>query len=266
MDTQILAAIIGGSFLLLSTIASGLAVYFTKRTSDSVRTESKRLSKRLDETARVTFVEGERDSHDALTRLTLNEVSRINVTRFSPKSVQRQARYFSAIKAKLLGTQFDGESYGKLEKYNRLTSFCSEENKESLISMVNEYINMGVDNFTLRVTADKNDFELLIFEKSKIAALCFHDLSKQDVVHSCIIVSDKDMYINFYRLYQKAWNEDILIEIDFSLGAEHVRSQLKKLEKFDPIEKNEDLSPLDNIIYEAEKKIAASKLIKGLRT
>lgn len=265
MDTQILVAIIGGSFLLLSTIASGMSAYFTRRTSESVKTEGKRLSKRLDETSRVTFVEGERDSHDALTRLTLNELTRVDVTRFSPKSVQRQARYFSAIKAKLLGTQFDGENYGKLEKYNRLTSFCSEENKESLISMIGEYLNMGVDNFTLRVTADKNDFELLIFEKSKMAALCFHDLSKQDVVHSCIIVSDQDMFINFYRLYQKLWNEDILLEIDFSLGAEHVRGQLNKLEKLVPIEKDEDLSPLENIIHEADKKIAASKMIKELK-
>ena len=266
MDSQIIAAIIGGTFLLLSTIASGMAAYFTKRTSDSVRSEGKRLSKRLDEASRVSFVEGERDAHDALTRLTLNEVSRVNVTRFSPKSVQRQSRYFSAIQAKLLGTQFENENYGKLEKYNRLTSLCSEENKHSLISMVELYLKNGVDNFTLRVTADKNDFELLVFEKSKIAALCFHDLSKQDVVHSCIIVSDRDMYVNFYRLYQKLWNEDILIEIDFSMGSEHIESQLEGLRKLNPIEKDDDLSPLDNVIFEAEAKIVASRLAKELRT
>jgi hypothetical protein len=196
----------------------------------------------------------------------LNEKYRVDVTRFGPKSVQRQERYFSAIKAKLLGAQFEDESYGKLEKYNRLTCLGSDENKKSLISMVNDYLQMGCKNITLRVTIDKNDFELLIFEKSKKAALCFHDLSKQDVVHSCIIVNDPEMYINFYRLYQKLWTEDIILEIDFSLGVEHVKTQLSVLEKLEPVSKKDELAPLDNIIHEAEKKIAACKIVKGVKS
>ncbi len=263
MAPEVIASIIGGSFLLLSTIASIIAAITTKRTSASVRTEGKKLSKRLDEATKVIYIEGERDSHDELTKLTLNENYRVNVTRFGPKSVQRQERYFSGIKAKLLGAQFENENYGKLEKYNSLTCLGSDENKKSLFSMINDYLQMGCKNITLRVTIDKNDFELLIFEKSKKAALCFHDLSKQDVVHSCIIVSDPDMYINFYRLYQKLWNEDIILEIDFSLGVEHVKNQIAVLEKIDPVEKNDELAPLDNVIHEAEKKIEACKIVKS---
>lgn len=261
MEPEIIAAIIGGIFLLASTAASIISLLATRRTSESVEKSSGELAQKLEETARVTYVEGERDAHDSLTKLTLKEEYRVNVTRFSPKSVQRQSRYFSAIRAKLMGSEFEESSYGKLEKYNRLTSLCSQENKESLILMIQDYLKFGCDNFTLRVTADKNDFELLIFEKSRVAALCFHDLSKQDVVHSCIIVTDRDMYVNFYRLYQKVWNEDILLEIDFSKGEEHVLEGLEVLKEMDPIEKSDDLSPMQSMVFEAERKIAAARLI-----
>lgn len=260
MQPEVIAAIIGGFFLLASTTASIVSAILTQRTSSSVSRRSKELSRSIESSTRVTFVEGERESHEVLTRLTLNESLRINVTRFSPKSVTRQVRYVAAIKAKLIGTQFEDEHYGRLEKYNRLTSLNSDENKESLLNMLDDYVKSGCDNFTLRITADKNDFELLVFEKSKIAALCFHDLSKQDVVHSCIIVSDRDMYVNFYRLYQKLWNEDILLEVDFSKGIEHVNEQIEKLKKLEPITKNDGLSPIDSMIYESNLKIKAAEL------
>ena len=263
METPIIASIIGGTFLLLSTVASGLAAYFTKRTSDSVKDEGRKLSKRLDESTRFTYVEGDHDAHDALTRLTLNEPLKVSVTRFSPRKVQRQKRYFQAVRAKILGTMFEEQNYGRLVRYNRITSLSSQENKESLIEMIEDYRKIGVDNVTIRITADKNDFELLIFEKTKIAALCFHDFSKQDVVHSCIIVSDIEMYANFERLYQKIWSEDILLELDFSLGDKHVEEQLNRLKHLQPIEKAGSLSPIDNIIAEAQKKIDAAKIIQS---
>jgi hypothetical protein len=57
MASEIVAAIIEGVFLLLSTIASIIAAITTRKTSDSVKQEGKKLSKRLDDATRIIYIE-----------------------------------------------------------------------------------------------------------------------------------------------------------------------------------------------------------------
>jgi len=45
------------------------------------------------------------------------------------------------------------------------------------------------------------------------------------------------------------------------LGDKHVEAQLETLKQLNPIEKAVSLSPIDNIISEAQKKIEAAKII-----
>lgn len=261
MSPEIIAALVAGGFLLVSTAASTATVLFSRRTSKSVESQGDELAKRFDETAKVVLVEGERASFDALTRLTLQEELRVSATRFSPRGIQRQRRYFDAMAARILGTSFEGEHHGKLESYYRLTSFNSEENKQSLIEMIEMLLSRDCNNLVLRVTADKNDFELLVFHQTRAAAICFHDLSKHDVVHSCLITRDAALFNHIEKFYQKVWNEDILLEVDFSLGEDEVRKRLETIRAMPPIEKSDRLSRIDSAIYEAEQKIEALRLI-----
>ena len=187
MSPEVIAALVGGGFLVVSTIASTATALIARRTSQSIETQGDELSKRFDETAKVVLVEGERASFDALTRLTLQEELQVSATRFNPRGIQRQRRYFDAMSARILGTSFEGEHHGKLESYYRLTSLNSQENKQSIIDMIEMFLERDCNNLVLRVTADKNDFELLVFGQTKTAAICFHDLSQHDVVHSCLI-------------------------------------------------------------------------------
>ena len=262
MSPEIIGAIIGGVFLLVSTAASTITALLARRTSQSVESQSNELAKRFDETAKVVFIQGERASFDALTRLTLREELRVRVSRFNPRQIQRQRRYYDSMVARVLGIAFEDEHYGKLETYYRLTSLNSEENKQSLIAMIEMFLERGCNNLLLRVTADKNDFELLVFDQLKSAAFCFHDLSKHDVVHSCLITTDPELFGNIEKLYQKVWNEDIILEIDFSEGPEAVRRQLAILREMPPIIKSDRLSPIESVIRESELKIEACRMIQ----
>lgn len=266
MEGEVIAALIAGGFLLLSTAASTATALVTMRTSQSVEDQSNELAKRFDETAKVVFVEGERASFDALTRLTLQEEQRVHATRFSPRQIQRQRRYFDAVTTRILGKPFEGDHYGKLESYYRLTALNSEENKTSVITMAEMFLAQECSNLVIRVTADKNDFELLVFHSSRTAAMCFHDLSQHDVVHSCLITSDKDLFANLEKLFQKVWNEDILVEIDFSMGPDHVRRQIEVLRSLPVIHKDRRLSPIDSVMRESEMKIEACRLIESTHT
>jgi len=261
MDSQIIAAIIAGIFLLLTTGTSALTAWFSKRTSDTIKLHSDELVKRFNETAKVVFIEGEKASFDALTRLTLEEDMRVRVTRFNPRQIQRASRYFQSMVSKVSGSDFEGTNYGKLEKYYRLTALNSLENKNSLIEMIKKFLSLNTNNLVLRITGDKNDFELVVFDHTKTAAFCFHDLSKYSVIHSCLISRDESLFTYFEKLYQKIWEEDILLEIDFSLGKEHVLQKLKYLEKLEPIIANHDLSKIDSAVHEANLKIQAFKAL-----
>lgn len=261
MSSEVIAAIVAGVFLLISTIASTITALVAKRTNESVESQGNELAKRFDETAKVSFIEGERASFDALTRLTLREELRVRVTRFNPRQIQRQKRYYDAMVARTLGRSFEEEHHGKLESYYRLTSLNSKENKQSLIEMTELFLEQGCNNLVLRVTADKNDFELLVFDQLKTAAFCYHDLSNHDVVHSCLITTDPELFANIEKFYQKVWNEDILLEIDFTLGTEEVRKQLDVLRNMPVIEKSDRLSPLESVIRESELKIEACRMV-----
>ena len=103
----------------------------------------------------------------------------------------------------------------------------------------------------------------MISESKKTAAFCFHDLGTQEVLHACFVTSDRELYIKFAELYEKLWAEDIIMEIDFSLGRDHVLLMKEKLSTMKPIEKRNDLSPLENIIIEAKLKIKACELMKN---
>lgn len=262
MDPAIIAAIITGVALLANTIVTVLLANASKKLKQSVDQSSNELSKKFDESTQIVFIDGEKASFDALTRLTLSEPVRIRVTRFNPRKIERQKRYFSSVYSRITGSDFDGENCSKLEKYNRLTSINSDENKNSLISQINSFLEAKCDNLVLRVTADKNDFEVLIFEGSEVAAFCFHDLGTQNVVHSCVITRDKQVFQKFRDLYEKLWNEDILLEIDFSMGEEHVRKMLHKLEQINPINNKErGLSPIDNMVREAKLRMEACDVV-----
>ncbi len=58
METEI----IGGLFLLASTAASIISLLAARKTSESVEKSSDELAQKLEDAARVTYVEGERDS------------------------------------------------------------------------------------------------------------------------------------------------------------------------------------------------------------
>lgn len=262
MSTEILTAIIAGTFLILNTIVSVIIVNVTKRINKSVNDNSVSLKKKFEEAAKFIFIRGERATFDALARITLEEPQRIRVTRFNPRKIERKERYFNAVSTRILGAEFEGEKYGKLEKYNRLTSINSPENKESLIHQIDYYLEKGCDNLVMRVTNDKNDFEVVISEGKRIAAFCFHDLGKQEVLHSAFITSDPELYIKFTEMYEKLWSEDILMEIDFSLDREHVLAMRDKLQQIEPVMKRPDLSPIDNIINEALLKIEGCKIMQ----
>jgi hypothetical protein len=261
LSPEIISALIAGAFLTVSTAASTITAIITRRTSAEIKQDGLNLSKRFDESTKISFVEGERACFAALVTLTLEEKSCVGATRFGQRSIHRQPRYFNAIRARLVGEPMEGHNYGQLDKYMRLASLTSDENKTSLVSMIEEYLELGVNNVVIRVTADKNDFELLVFEDSKAIALCLHDMSKQDVVHSCMIIRDNDLYLNFYQLYDKLWNEDILLEFDFSHGRKHIEDQLGKLRRMEAVKKNFSLPPVNRAIDEARKKISAFGLV-----
>ncbi len=255
MDPQVFATIIAGIFLLASTVTSVITAMMAKKTSDSVKHQSAALSKKFDETAKVVFIEGERACFDALTRLTLQEKIRTRVTRFNPRKIQRQKRYYDAMVARVQGTLFEDEAYGRIEKYYRLTALNSEENKQSVIEMCRYFLGKGCSNLVLRVTLDKNDFELVIFDQLKTAVFCFHDFNKHDVVHSCLITRDEGLYVYFEQLYEKIWREDTILEVDFSLGDSVVEEKIKLLESLPPNIDKEYLSPLEGTKLEARYKI-----------
>lgn len=261
MSPEVLAQLVAGGFLLVSTAASTTTAILARRTSETIENQGDELAKRFDETAKVVFVEGERASFDALTRLTLREELRVSATRFNPRGIQRQRRYFEAMAARILGTTFEDEHHGKLETYYRLTSLNSEENKQSVIDMVEMLLEKGCNNLILRVTADKNDFELVIFHQLKTAVICFHDLSQHDVVHSALITRDDGLFGNIEKFYQKVWNEDVLVEVDFSHGPEHVREQLDVIRQIPVVAKSKQLSPIESAVREAELKIEAFRII-----
>ncbi len=261
MDPIIIAAIITGGALIANTVVTILSAVASKRLQKTVDEHSSELSKKFDESTQIVFIDGEKAAFDALTRLTLSEPTRVRVTRYNPRKIQRQRRYFNSIVSRINGSEFEGEPYSRLERYNRLTSINSEENKQSLIAQINTFLEEKCDNLILRVTADKNDFEVLIFEGSETAAFCFHDLGTQNVIHSCIITRDLQVFRKFRDLYEKLWNEDILLEIDFSLGSEHVKEMLRKLKSIAPVAKRNNLSPIDNMIYEAKKKLEACESV-----
>lgn len=266
MDSQILAAIIAGIFLIASVIISTFTAFLTKRTSDSIKSQGVELANKFDETAKVLFIDGERASFDALTRLTLQEKHRARVTRFNPKRIQRQKRYYDAMVARILGTPFEDDSYGRIEKYFRLTAYNSEENKNSLVDMCKFFQEKESANLILRITADKNDFELVIFEQLKTAVFCFHDFNKHDVLHSCLITRDEGLFVYFEQLYEKLWKEDILLEIDFSAEKSIVSEKIKLLESM-PIAPNKDiLSPLDGTKVEAQFKIDMCNFLSKSRS
>ena len=124
------------------------------------------------------------------------------------------------------------------------------------------FLEKGCNNLVLKVTADKNDFELVICESSKIAAFCFHDLGEKLVLHSCIITSDPSLFLKFKELYEKLWNQDAILEIDFSKGREHVLKKLETLKKLQPIKANPSLAPLESIIDEANLKLKACRVVQ----
>jgi hypothetical protein len=261
MDSQILAAIIAGIFLIASVVISTFTALMTKKTSDSIKSQGVELAKKFDETAKVLFIDGERASFDALTRLTLQEKHRAKVTRFNPRQIQRQKRYYDAMVARIIGTPFEDEAYGRIEKYFRLTAFNSEENKKSLVDMCKFFQEKDSSNLILRITTNKNDFELVIFEQLKTAVFCFHDFNKHDVLHSCLITRDENLFVYFEQLYEKLWKEDILLEIDFSNDKTIIAEKIKLLESL-PIAPNKDAySPLEGTKIEAEFKIDLCKLI-----
>ncbi|MDH4274221.1 MAG: hypothetical protein OEW08_04205, partial [Gammaproteobacteria bacterium] len=197
MDTEVTVAIVTGIFLTISTVFSGITAYLTKRTTNTFDRKSEDLKESFEKTSRLIITDGERETVAKLIQLTLEEEAIVRVTRFNPRKIQRRERYYQAMQARIAGSIFEGDHYKRLEKYCRLTSFNSRENKESLIEMINEFKGGKCKNLILRVTSDKNDYEILIFEKSKVAALCFHDVMNQDVVHSCMIVREGRLFDNF---------------------------------------------------------------------
>lgn len=260
MAPEITAAIITGICLLLTGAASVASARFSLQASRSVRAQGAELAKKFDETAKVVFLEGARASFDALTRLTMLEEDIVRVTRFSPRKIQRQPRYFGAMRARLLGQPFEGQQRGRLHKYYRLTSLNSEENQDSLIEICEDLIERRCHNLVLRVTADKNDFELIVFDQQHTAVLCFHDLSQHEVVHSCLITRDEELFQNLMKLYEKMWSEGILLEIDFSLGEDAVRGELERLRQLPIIERDPRLGRFSSLIQESELRIAACEL------
>jgi len=264
METDITVEFISGGFLILNSILGAFFIYMTGKTKNKIEEQGSLLLKKFDDTVKIQLLEGEQETVDALKQLTLEESDRVRVTRFNQREIQKRSAYYDAMTARIVGGKYDGRNYGKLERYYRLTSFNSEENKTSIIKMVEQFGTGRCDNLILRVTADKNDFELLIFEKSKVAALCFHDLGNLDVVHSCMIVRDEALFDNFYLLYQKLWHEDILMEIDFSKGKEHVEEALVMLKSLKPIERGNSIgSSILDSIEEAKGKIRAMEALSN---
>jgi hypothetical protein len=211
---------------------------------------------------RFQIITGTREAIEVLTGLTLAENSKVRVTRFSPKMIQRYEEYFSAVGVRITGGRYGDKEYKKLDGYDRLVSLNSDENKESITHMVKQFRNKNCDNFVIRITASKNDYELLIFEDSKIAALCFHDISKKYVLHSCLITNDPDLFVQFDRLYKKIWDEDIIMEIDFSASKGEVNSKMKALKEIEPFKESRNQSPIDNILHCSNRIIQACNKIK----
>lgn len=263
MNIEIGVAILGGIFLLVNTIISAFSAQIVKKLEKSVDNQSDTLSRKIDQTTRFAFIHGEKASFDTLTRLTMEEKTKIQVTRFNPRKIQNQPRYFSAVVSRILGQPFENENQSKLELYTRLTSLNSEENKQSLIEQVELFLEKGCDNLILKVTADKNDFELVICESSKFAAYCFHDPSEKILLHSCIVTSDPSLFLKFKELYEKLWNQDALLVIDFSKGRKHIAKQLEILRKIEPIKANPSLAPLESIMHEANLKLNACQVVKN---
>lgn len=164
--------------------------------------------------------------------------------------------------ARVLGTAFEDETYGKIEKYYRITALNSEENRKSVIDMCRFFQGKGTTNLVLRVTLDKNDFELVIFDQLKTAVFCFHDFNRHDVVHSCLITRDEGLYVYFEQLYEKIWREDSVLEIDFSLGDQAVEEKIKLLASLPAGFTKEHLSPIEGIRLEAQNKIAICAIIE----
>jgi hypothetical protein len=163
--------------------------------------------------------------------------------------------------ARILGIPFEDEPYGKIEKYFRLTALNSEENKQSLIDMCRSFQNKGCTNLILRITLDKNDFELVILDELKTAIFCFHDFNKHDVLHSCLITRDEILFVYFAQLYEKIWKEDTILEIDFSYGDAIVEEKIKILEALPILGNKESMSPIDATKYEAKNKIDICEII-----
>jgi hypothetical protein len=255
MDPQVFATIIAGIFLLTSVIVSIVTAFLAKKTSDTIKHHGVALAKKFDETAKVNFIDGERECFDALTRLTLQEKLRTRVTRFNPRKIQRQKKYYEAMVARILGTPYEDETYGRIEKYYRLTALNSAENKSSLVEMCKFFLEKECTNLILRITVDKNDFELVIFDQLKTAVFCFHDFNKHDVLHSCLITRDEGLYVYFEQLYEKLWREDIILEIDFSIGRKLVEEKISILESMPIYPNKEILSPLEGTKVEAQFKI-----------
>ena len=258
MDVDIAVALISGGFLLLNTFVAHKVIKNSEKARENIEEQSALLSKKFDESSKINLIEGESETVSALKLLTLKEKKRVRVTRFNSRAIQKRGAYYQAMKTRILGGNFDGKNYAKLERYYRLTSLNSQENKESLIAMIDEFSSEDSGNYILRITADKNDFELLIFEESKVAALCFHDVSNLDVVHSCMIVRDNALFENFLHLYHKLWHEDILLEIDFSRGADHIKRARDLLSGLSPIERSNTIetSAIESV-NEARNKIIA---------
>lgn len=232
MTAEVLSSMITGACTIVAAL---IAIIFAKKASDNAKKASddakktsSEVGEMLSEYNKFKFIRGERAAFEELTKITLTEPDRLMVTRFNPRAIQRQKEYFDAIELRITGKECK-----QLARYNRLVSLNSKENKKSLLDQIDTFLEKKCDNLVIKVTKKRNDFEVIIAESLHTVVFCFHDWSNEAVVNSCFVTSDTDLYSNFLQLYEKMWNDDILMEIDFSLGEDNVRSMRDKLEKMD---------------------------------
>lgn len=77
METPVVAAVIGGLFVLLNTLVGAYVAKSAKQARDDIAAQGAILAKKYDEQSKVMLIEGETEAVSALKTLTLEEKSRV---------------------------------------------------------------------------------------------------------------------------------------------------------------------------------------------
>lgn len=146
---------------------------------------------------------------------TLAASSYVFATRFSPVPVSSAVVYYNAFKSKVKGEPFDGRSVSPVLDYRRLMNINSKEKFKNLKQMVEDFKGCP-DNMVINITSQNNHFEIVVIDDEE-AFLCFHSLSPGKlIVMSSLHILDEGAVQKLRELYERMWQKDIFLEIDFS--------------------------------------------------